>query len=122
MTIRTAGFYWARRKDDRSLTVLEFVTREHGRYFHMFGNSNILVETEAGEFFVVLDRIPEPSKAQDNWIDGEREATIAALRILCGDFGDNDWLDDLHLADVVEKHLSKHLHTRGVSDESGEKK
>lgn len=40
----------------------------------------------------------------------EREQAIAALRSLCADFGDNDWPDDLHLADVIEKHLGKHLH------------
>lgn len=41
----------------------------------------------------------------------EREQATAALRTLCADFGDNDWPDDLHLADVIEKHLGKHLHT-----------
>lgn len=32
-----------------------------------------------------------------------------ALRIVCAEFGDNDWSDDLHLADVIEKHLARHL-------------
>jgi hypothetical protein len=41
----------------------------------------------------------------------EREEAVAALRSLCADFGDNDWPDDLHLADVIEKHLGKHLHS-----------
>lgn len=27
------------------------------------------------------------------------------LRRLCADYGDNDWDDDLHLSDVLEKHL-----------------
>lgn len=40
----------------------------------------------------------------------EREETIRALRDTCRHFGDNDWPDDLHLADVLEKHLAKHLH------------
>lgn len=39
----------------------------------------------------------------------ERQATVAALRLACEDHGDNDWPDDLHLADVVEKHLVRHL-------------
>ena len=43
-----------------------------------------------------------------NWIL-EREAVIAQLRDVCETFGDNDWDESLHLADVVEKHLSKHL-------------
>lgn len=32
-----------------------------------------------------------------------------ALRIVCAEFGDNDWSDDLSLADVIEKHLARHL-------------
>lgn len=27
------------------------------------------------------------------------------LRQVCDEFGDNDWPDNLHLADVIEKHL-----------------
>lgn len=40
----------------------------------------------------------------------ERKDLVAALREVCKAFGDNDWPDDLHLADVIEKHLAKHLH------------
>ena len=32
-----------------------------------------------------------------------------SLRRLCAEFGDNDWPDDLHLGDVLEKHLAPHL-------------
>ena len=39
----------------------------------------------------------------------EREATVAQLRRLCEEFGDNDWDAELHLADVVEKHLGRYL-------------
>lgn len=39
----------------------------------------------------------------------EREDTIAALRRVCRDHGDNEWDGSLYLADVVEKHLAKHL-------------
>lgn len=39
----------------------------------------------------------------------EREAAIAALRSVCEDHGDNDWLSNLHLADIIEKHLARHL-------------
>ena len=42
----------------------------------------------------------------------EREAVIAQLRDLCTEFGDNNWNEKLHLADVVEKHLGKHLYNR----------
>jgi hypothetical protein len=39
----------------------------------------------------------------------EREATVAVLRGVCAAYGDNDWPDDLHLGDVVEKHLGRNL-------------
>lgn len=42
------------------------------------------------------------------WI-AEREAAIAALRRLCAAHGDNDWPESLHLADIIEKHLGRHL-------------
>jgi hypothetical protein len=39
----------------------------------------------------------------------EREQAIAMLRGVCDRHGDNDWPDDLHLADIIEKHLARHL-------------
>lgn len=39
----------------------------------------------------------------------ERAAAVAMLRIVCAEHGDNDWPDTLHLADVIEKHLGRHL-------------
>ena len=41
----------------------------------------------------------------------EREQTVQMLRIACRDHGDNDWPNDLHLADVIEKHLVRHIDT-----------
>lgn len=38
--------------------------------------------------------------------------TREALRRVCEDHGDNDWSDDLHLADVIEKHLARHLDSK----------
>jgi hypothetical protein len=35
------------------------------------------------------------------------------LRRVCAKFGDNDWSDDLRLADVLEKHLLRHLENSG---------
>jgi FtsZ-binding cell division protein ZapB len=41
----------------------------------------------------------------------ERTAAVAALRSLCEDMGaSNDWPPTLHLADVIDKHLGRHLH------------
>ena len=42
------------------------------------------------------------------WIT-EREDIIAILRQVCAEHGDNDWPDDAHLGDVIEKHLWRHL-------------
>ncbi len=40
----------------------------------------------------------------------EREAIVAQLRLLCEDYGDNDWDETCHLGDVIDKHLGRHLH------------
>jgi len=50
----------------------------------------------------------DPAAAHAKWI-GEREMTVSALREVCREHGDNDWAEDLCLADVVEKHLHRHL-------------
>lgn len=45
-------------------------------------------------------------------LEGERSATVAILRQVCTSHGDNDWRDNLHLADVIEKHLWPTLEVR----------
>ena len=42
----------------------------------------------------------------------ERQETVSKLRELCGKYGDNEWRDNSHLADVVEKHLIIHIRER----------
>ena len=37
--------------------------------------------------------------------DRERAETVSILRALCSEHGDNNWDDDLHLVDVISKHL-----------------
>lgn len=49
------------------------------------------------------------SVSQKAWIS-EREMAISVLRGLCEYFGDNDWDTDLHLADIIDKHLGNYLH------------
>jgi len=44
----------------------------------------------------------------------ERQEVLLKLREICGVFGDNDWSDDLHFADVLEKHLYRHLDSPGL--------
>lgn len=46
----------------------------------------------------------------------EREQAIGQLRALCKEFGDNDWDEQLHLGDIIEKHLGKHLHGVAAGD------
>ena len=50
----------------------------------------------------------DPAAQGLSWVL-EREAAIARLRDLCQEFGDNDWTENLHLADIIEKHLGRHL-------------
>lgn len=49
-----------------------------------------------------------PESEHTKWIL-EREAAIAQLRMVCREHGDNDWPDTLHLADIIDKHLRRHL-------------
>lgn len=56
-----------------------------------------------------FDGIEALNIARVAWIE-ERQAAITALHDLCENFGDNDWPDELHLGDVIEKHLARHLH------------
>lgn len=46
----------------------------------------------------------EPEVIKAAWVQ-EREETVITLRGLCGEIGDNDWPDELHLRDVIQKHL-----------------
>ncbi len=39
----------------------------------------------------------------------EREEAVLVLRRLCDDVGDNDWPGNLHLADIIEKHLARYI-------------
>jgi len=44
-----------------------------------------------------------------DWI-GERELVISSLRSICEEFGDNNWDSNLHLQDIIEKHLADYLY------------
>jgi len=67
-----------------------------------------------------LGYVDDPERKDEKWIV-EREATIATLRNICHEFGDNDWDEDLHLADVIEKHLFWHLDQKEVADSRKDK-
>lgn len=42
----------------------------------------------------------------------ERADAIATLRRICRHHGDNDWTDNLHLSDIIDKHLGRYLEDR----------
>lgn len=54
--------------------------------------------------------VDDPQAGAAFWVE-ERAKVVNALREICEDHGDNDWTDDLSLADVIEKHLGRHLPT-----------
>lgn len=39
----------------------------------------------------------------------ERGEIVALLRRVCAEHGDLEWEDDLHLVDVLDKHLFRHM-------------
>lgn len=57
-------------------------------------------------------RIINDRTERTGWDKNEREQTISALRNICSTYGDNDWDDDLHLADVIAKHLHRNLNDK----------
>ena len=49
------------------------------------------------------------SMETNEW-QAERVEAIAVLRSLCKDFNlNNNWSDELHLADIIEKYIRKSL-------------
>lgn len=58
----------------------------------------------------LIPQYDEPGDKQLALLVAERSEAIAILRNLCEEFGDNDWDEDLYLADIIDKHLGKHLH------------
>ena len=49
----------------------------------------------------------------------ERGEAIVVLREVCEEFGENDWTDNLHLADIVSKNLHRQLHREYGESEDG---
>jgi len=73
-------------------------SRSAYRFMMLHCMQNLDVETE-----------PEELEKKVAQLLAEREEAIGALRDLCRDCGDNEWSDDLHLADIIDKHLGRHL-------------
>ena len=51
----------------------------------------------------------EDAEPEGAWWVLEREEAMAVLRRVCEEYGDNDWSEYVHLADVIDKHLFRHL-------------
>jgi len=51
----------------------------------------------------------EPQDRDKAQLVAELEDVRTHLRRLCEEYGDNDWDDDLHLGDVIDKHLAPYL-------------
>lgn len=52
--------------------------------------------------------IDDPEAGKARWA-AERMEAVQTLRKACERHGDNEWSDDLHLADVIDKHLLRHI-------------
>jgi hypothetical protein len=70
---------------------------------------------EAGRRSVWLQILKEATgalggehSASGRWLI-ERTEAVAVLRQVCEKYGDNDWPDNLNLADVIAKHLERNL-------------
>lgn len=55
-----------------------------------------------------IDRMPK------EWAVDEFKALAAQLVLACADAGATDWPENLHLADVLEKHLMRAVVVRPV--------
>jgi hypothetical protein len=57
----------------------------------------------------------DPEAGAARWVI-ERQDTVAVLRRICAEIGDNEWPDDLHIGDVIEKHLVRHMENSKGTD------
>mgnify|MGYP003479727811 FL=1 len=58
---------------------------------------------------VGADATPDQLRARIGVLEAERSASVAALRVLCAEYGDNDWTDDHYLPQVIEDNLGRYL-------------
>ena len=90
-------------------------------WFHQFGNDECgennsvtvaiverIIDGKVDMVFPGNIRFVDQPQQQEKWPE-ERTAVVALLREICQDHGDNDWPDNLHLYDVIDKHLLRHI-------------
>lgn len=51
----------------------------------------------------------EQAEAEGREAGERKDELLILLRDLCGEFGDNDWPDELNRADALEKHFLKYI-------------
>ena len=85
-----------------------YLEGERAAYLHMLKQS-----------LKALGITDSPEGRQLAWLI-EREQAVAQLRILCREFGDNEWEPNEHLADVIDKHLGRHLHHRLMKSQASD--
>ena len=78
---------------------------EHSEASYMQGSLRAWSTMLAAE---CLRHLGDREQDQHGWRT-ERADIVIALRALCEQHGDNDWPDDLHLGDVIDKHLACYL-------------
>jgi hypothetical protein len=59
--------------------------------------------------------VNDPVAGHHRWIM-ERQETIAKLRSICAEYGDDAFDDDLYIPDILEKHLYCYLEPLSDSD------
>lgn len=62
-----------------------------------------------GQLKDILKQLGKREDTTKEDLIAEREEAVQALRSICEDHGDNEWDENLHLADIINKHLGKHL-------------
>lgn len=106
--------------ENRRLEMVEL----YEAWFHQFGNDEngenntvtvaCVERISDGQVDMVFPgniRFLDNPQEIDKWID-ERRSVVALLRDSCKDHGDNDWPDNLHIYDIIEKHLLRNIERR----------
>ena len=86
--------------DDPRVTVLLESRYEDGR--------RMVLRRMLGDILKELGYCDPGSPAAAAWFV-EREDALAAIRRLCEEYGDTSFPPDLHLADIIDKHLAPYL-------------
>ena len=68
-----------------------------------------VLRSVVGELLIIADDDTTEHEANEGRLLIERHEAVLTLRGVCEKHGDNDWSDDLHLSDIIEKHLERHL-------------